>query len=77
MRQQSALSGLLFEVPNGGELSAAVGPGWVLVCFAALCVMAIAFVHRFLPETKGRSVEEITEIFEREARTGETAAVTA
>jgi SP family arabinose:H+ symporter-like MFS transporter len=55
---------------------AAVGLGWVLVCFAALCVVAMAFVHRFLPETKGRSVEEITEIFEHEARTGERAAAT-
>lgn len=56
---------------------AAIGLGWVLVCFAVLCVAAMAFVHRFLPETKGRSVEEITEIFEHEARTGETAAATA
>jgi sugar porter (SP) family MFS transporter len=55
---------------------AGIGLDWVLVCFAALCVMAIAFVFRFVPETKGRSVEEITEIFEREARTGETAAAT-
>jgi MFS family permease len=53
-----------------------IGLGWVLVCFAALCVMAIAFVYRFVPETKNRSVEEITEIFEHEARTGETAAAT-
>ena len=54
-----------------------IGLGWVLVCFAALCVMAIGFVYRFVPETKGRSVEEITQIFEQEARTGETAAATA
>ena len=44
-----------------------IGLGWVLVCFAALCVLAIGFVYRFVPETKGRSVEEITGIFEREA----------
>jgi sugar porter (SP) family MFS transporter len=55
---------------------AGLGLGWVLVCFAALCVLAIGFVYRFVPETKGRPVEEITHIFEREARTGETAAVT-
>jgi MFS transporter, SP family, arabinose:H+ symporter len=54
-----------------------IGLGWVLVCFTALCVMAIAFVYRFVPETKNRSVEEITEIFEHEARTGQTAAATA
>jgi MFS transporter, SP family, arabinose:H+ symporter len=53
-----------------------IGLGWVLACFAGLCVMAIGFVYRFVPETKNRSVEEITEIFEHEARTGETAAAT-
>ncbi len=44
-----------------------IGLAWVLVCFAALCVLAISFVYRFVPETKGHSVEEITEIFDREA----------
>ncbi|MGP7998623.1 MAG: sugar porter family MFS transporter [Streptosporangiaceae bacterium] len=44
-----------------------IGLGWVLACFAGLCVLAIGFVYRFVPETKGRSVEEITGIFEREA----------
>jgi SP family arabinose:H+ symporter-like MFS transporter len=37
------------------------------VCFAGLCVMAIMFVFRWLPETKGRSVDEIVRLFEREA----------
>lgn len=41
-----------------------IGLSWVLVCFAALCVMAVSFVHRFLPETKGLAVEEVTELFE-------------
>jgi MFS transporter, SP family, arabinose:H+ symporter len=50
-----------------------IGLGWVLVCFAALCVLAIGFVYRFVPETKGRSVEEITQIFEQEAARGVTA----
>jgi sugar porter (SP) family MFS transporter len=47
---------------------AGIGLGWVMVCFAGLCVLAILFVSRFLPETKGHSVEEITEIFERQAQ---------
>jgi sugar porter (SP) family MFS transporter len=47
-----------------------IGLGWIMICFAALCLLAIAFVHRFLPETKGRSVEEIVQIFENEARSG-------
>src|SRR5204863_5865658 len=29
-----------------------IGLGWVMVCFAALSVMAVAFVAMFLPETK-------------------------
>jgi MFS transporter, SP family, arabinose:H+ symporter len=48
-----------------------IGLAWVLVCFAALCVMAIAFVFWFLPETKGRPVEEIISLFEREAGGGQ------
>lgn len=39
----------------------------VLVCFAALCLVAIAFVFKFLPETKGLSLEEVVREFEREA----------
>ncbi len=31
-----------------------IGLGWIMACFAALCLLAIAFVHRFLPETKNR-----------------------
>jgi sugar porter (SP) family MFS transporter len=55
----------VFPVWQGG-----IGLGWVLVCFAGLCVLAILFVGKFLPETKGHSVEEITEIFERQAAEG-------
>jgi MFS transporter, SP family, arabinose:H+ symporter len=51
-----------------------VGLAWIMVCFAGLCVMAIAFVLRFLPETKGHSVEEIISLFDREARGGGPAA---
>jgi sugar porter (SP) family MFS transporter len=50
----------VFPVWQGG-----IGLPWVLVCFAGLCVMAIAFVYRFLPETKGLPVEEIIRLFER------------
>jgi sugar porter (SP) family MFS transporter len=44
-----------------------IGLDWVLVCFAGLCVIAIGFVARYLPETKNMSVEEITEVFEKAA----------
>ena len=45
----------------------AIGLGWVMVCFAGLCLLAIAFVARYLPETKNMSVEEITDVFEQQA----------
>jgi MFS transporter, SP family, arabinose:H+ symporter len=42
----------------------AVGLAWVLVGFAGLSVLAIIFIFRWLPETKGRSVEDIIQLFE-------------
>jgi sugar porter (SP) family MFS transporter len=42
----------------------AIGLDWVLVCFAALSAMAIVFIYRYLPETKGMTVEEITARYE-------------
>jgi H+/Cl- antiporter ClcA len=38
----------------------------VLVVFAGLCALAIVFVWKFLPETKGLPVEEIVRVFERQ-----------
>jgi sugar porter (SP) family MFS transporter len=43
------------------------GLAWVMVSFAVLSVVAIGFVFKFLPETKGRSVEEVVQIFEQQA----------
>jgi MFS family permease len=48
----------------------AIGLGWVMVSFAVLAVLAIAFVARFLPETKGLSVEEAVHVFDRQAVAG-------
>jgi MFS transporter, SP family, arabinose:H+ symporter len=53
----------VFPVWQGG-----IGLAWVLVCFAVLALLAIAFIVAFLPETKELSVEEITEVFEESAR---------
>jgi sugar porter (SP) family MFS transporter len=47
-----------------------IGLGWVMICFAALSVLAVVFVLMFVPETKGMSVEEITEMFEQTAGSG-------
>ena len=38
-----------------------------MVCFAVIAVLAIGFVARWLPETKGLSVEEAVAVFERQA----------
>jgi len=43
------------------------GLAWVMVSFAVLSVVAIGFVYKFVPETKGHSVEEVVQIFEKEA----------
>src|SRR5215470_13407447 len=46
----------------------AISLGGVMVCFAALAFVAIAFVWKFLPETKGLPVEEIVRVFERQQK---------
>jgi MFS family permease len=48
----------------------AISLAGVLVCFAALAFLAIVFVYRFLPETKGLPVEDIVKLFERQTVTG-------
>ncbi|MBV9449278.1 MAG: sugar porter family MFS transporter [Streptosporangiaceae bacterium] len=47
----------------------AISLAGVMVCFAGLCVAAIAFIYWFLPETKGLPVEEIVRVFERQRGT--------
>jgi sugar porter (SP) family MFS transporter len=53
-----------------------IGLDWVLVCFAALSAMAIVFIYRYLPETKGMSVEEITARYEEIQASGSLTPVT-
>jgi MFS transporter, SP family, arabinose:H+ symporter len=45
-------------------LQAGIGLGWVMMIFAGLCVVGVVFVYRFLPETKGKSVEDISKLFD-------------
>ena len=45
----------------------AFGLAWVMVSFAVLAVLAMVFVYRFLPETKGLSVEDAVEVYAQAA----------
>jgi sugar porter (SP) family MFS transporter len=47
----------------------AISLAGVMVCFAALALVAIVFVWKFLPETKGLPVEEIVRAFEQQKGT--------
>src|SRR5689334_12340338 len=46
----------------------AISLGGVMVVFSGLCALAIVFVWKFLPETKGLPVEEIVRVFERQQK---------
>jgi sugar porter (SP) family MFS transporter len=43
----------------------AISLAGVLVCFSGLALMAIVFIWKFLPETKGLSVEDIIKLFDK------------
>ena len=55
----------------------AISLGGVMVVFAGLCALAIVFVWKFLPETKGLPVEEIIRVFERQREVPPSAPATA
>ena len=46
----------------------AISLAGVMVVFAGLCALAIVFIWKFLPETKGLPVEEIVQVFERQQK---------
>ena len=46
----------------------AISLGGVMVVFAGLAALAIVFIWKFLPETKGLPVEEIVRVFERQQK---------
>jgi SP family arabinose:H+ symporter-like MFS transporter len=48
----------------------AISLGGVLVVFAGLAALAIVFIWKFLPETKGLPVEDIIQLFDKEAKKG-------
>ena len=45
----------------------AIGLPWVMVILSGLSLLAIGFIAKFLPETKGLSVEEVVQVFEKQA----------
>ncbi len=50
-------------------MTTAMGLSWVMVLFAGLSVIAIAFIRNFLPETKELSVEQVVTVFEEQTGT--------
>ncbi|HEX4214488.1 MAG TPA: sugar porter family MFS transporter [Candidatus Dormibacteraeota bacterium] len=44
--------------------SAALGLPWVMVIFAVLCVFAVLFINRFVPETKGLAADDVIKLFD-------------
>src|SRR6201996_8401288 len=48
----------------------AISLAGVLVVFAGLCALAIVFVWKFLPETKGLPVEDVIGLFDKAAKQG-------
>lgn len=48
-------------------LNAKFGLPSVMIMFAVLAIIAVAFVARFLPESKGLALEDVTAIFEKQA----------
>jgi SP family arabinose:H+ symporter-like MFS transporter len=49
------------------NLQSAIGLPGVMVVLSVLSIVALGFVFRFLPETKGLSVEEVVAMFEEQA----------
>jgi len=50
-------------------MNTAFGLPAVMLLFTGLAVLAFLFVARYLPETKGLSVEEVVQVFERQSGT--------
>ena len=76
MRARGAATGISALVLNIGTLivslfpilSDALSTEWVFLIFAVIGVLAMLFVIKFLPETRGRSLEEIE--YDLRERTG-------
>ena len=58
----------LVQTTVAGVEVTAISLAGVMVVFAGLCALAIVFVWKFLPETKGLPVEDIVRVFERQQK---------
>jgi MFS transporter, SP family, galactose:H+ symporter len=51
-------------------LAAVIGTGPVFLIFAAVCLLALVFVYRYVPETKDRDFEQIDTDLQARAHRG-------
>ena len=52
-----------------GDMGESFGHFFVYALYGTICIVAAFFVSRMVPETKGKSLEEITKLWEKKART--------
>ncbi|KAL8467963.1 hypothetical protein ACS0TY_031275 [Phlomoides rotata] len=71
--QASALGSVGSRVSSGLiamsflSVSDAITVGGTFLVFAAISVVSVAFVHKFVPETKGKSLEQIEMLFQNDS----------
>jgi len=47
------------------SLQAGIGPGYTYLVFASVSVAAVATIYSLVPETKGKTLEEIESMWKR------------
>ena len=47
------------------SLQAGIGPGYTYLVFAGISVAAVATIYSLVPETKGKTLEEIESMWKR------------
>ncbi|KAF6200374.1 hypothetical protein GE061_006677 [Apolygus lucorum] len=59
------LASMFVVIKTFPDLVDIIGSDGTFWLYACLCALSCAFVHFFLPETKGKSLDEIEELFEK------------
>ena len=44
-------------------VAASFGPSWTFTFYTIICVVAVIFIYKYVPETKTRTLEQISEEF--------------